>query len=70
MTWEKGMRVAVAAGPHAGARGRLIRELGGGEWLVKFDHRFAGTAVAVKNLRVEQLHPYRAGHPNPGDHRW
>lgn len=52
--WEKNVRVVVAHGPHAGARGRLIRELGRGEWLVKFDHRFAGTSVAVRNLSVQR----------------
>lgn len=53
-SWEKYARVVVAAGPHAGARGRLIRELGGGEWLVKFDHRFAGTIVAGRDMSIER----------------
>lgn len=54
MTWENNLRVVVTAGPHKGARGRLIHDMGRGKWLVKFDHLFAGTAVAVKNLSVEQ----------------
>lgn len=51
-TWQRNLRVVVAAGPHAGARGKLIRDLGRGEWLVKFDHMFAGTAVPVRDLEV------------------
>jgi hypothetical protein len=50
----KNVRVVVVSGQHRGNRGRAVMAKGHGKWLIKFDDRFAGTEVDVKDLAPDR----------------
>lgn len=57
MKLEEGMRIETVRGSvrHSysdGQRGRLVRQLSAGEWLVKLDGRFFGTTVRVGDMKL------------------